>query len=441
MPEQQNIEWKESWRDEYLKWICGFANARGGKLVIGKNDKGEVKGVEDYKKLMDDIPNKIQNYLGIVCDVNLLVSDDKHYIEIDVKPYDIAISYQGKYHYRSGSTKQELKGNALNEFLLKKLGKTWDDVIEARATLNDINSDAIEVFKKAAVKSKRMPFLEEENDFLSILDNLLLLEEGQPKRSAILLFGKQPCRFYINAYVKIGRFGKSDDDLLFQEVVESNIFELADKTLEVLDRKFLISPITYEGIHRIENWEYPYKAVREAIINAIAHRDYSGAPIQISVYDDKIIVWNEGKLPEGLTLEDLRRKHSSRPNNPVIAGVFFKGGLIEAWGRGTVTIINECKKANLPEPNFKSEFGGISVTLNKDKYTERYLQEIGLNERQMKAVFYAKDHGLITNSIYQVICETSERTASRDLEGLTDQKIFEKLGEKKGTRYKLKYGG
>jgi ATP-dependent DNA helicase RecG len=440
MPEQQNIEWKESWRDEYLKWICGFANASGGRLVIGKNDTGNVVGISDYKKLMDDIPNKIQNQLGIICDVNLYEAENKYFIEIGVKSYDIAISYQGKYYYRSGSTKQELKGNALNEFLLKKSGKTWDAVVEGRATFTDIEPKAIEAFKKGAAKSKRIPFIEGENDLQTILDNLLLLENNMLRRSAILLFGKKPCRFYVNAFVKIGRFGKSDDELLFQEVVESNIFELADNTLEVLDRKFFISPISYEGLHRVENWEYPYKAVREAIVNAIVHRDYHGAPIQISVYDDKMIVWNEGRLPEGLTIEDLKRKHSSRPNNPILAGVFFKGGLIEAWGRGTINIINECLKANLPEPEFKSEFGGITVTLFKDKYTEKYLSSLGLNKRQKRAVHYAKENEFITNGIYQEICETSERTAFRDLEYLTEQGIFEKLGEKKGTKYKLSNG-
>lgn len=153
--------------------------------------------------------------------------------------------------------------------------------------------------------------------------------------------------------------------MLFQEVVEGNAFQIADKTLDMLDKKFLISPVSYEGLYRVEKWEYPYKAVREAIINAIVHRDYSGAPVQISVYDGKILIWNEGKLPEGLTIEDLKQKHSSRPFNPIIASVFFKGGLIEAWGRGTINIINECLNAGLPEPLFESEFGGISVKMFK----------------------------------------------------------------------------
>lgn len=439
MAESQNIEWKESWRDEYLKWICGFANAKGGKLIIGQNDKGEFIGIDKYKKLMDDIPNKIQNQLGIICDVDLKEDKGKKYIEIDVKPYDVPISYQGKYHYRSGSTKQELKGNALTEFLLKKAGKTWDDVIEPRASLNDIDISAIEAFKKGATSSKRLPFIEEENNIEQILDNLLLLEDGQLKRSAVLLFGKNPCRFYINAYVKIGRFGKTDDDLRFQEVVEGNAYQLADKTLDILDKKFLVSPITYQGLQRVENWEYPYEAIREVILNAIVHRDYMGAPIQISVYDDKLMVWNEGSLPDDLTFEDLKKKHSSRPHNPVLAGTFFKGGLIEAWGRGTIKIINECKKAGLPEPIIESASGGISITIQKNIKDNKKYKEKNLNQRQIKAIEYLNENNAITNKIYQELCEVSKATATRDLSELVEKyNLLERAGDVgAGTTYKL----
>lgn len=139
---------------------------------------------------MEDIPNKIQTQPGIICDVNLKNENGKEYIVIDVKPYEVPISYQGKYHYRSGSTKQELKGNALNNFLLKKTGKTWDDVIEPRASFNDIDLEAIEAFKDGAYKSKRMMFIKDEEDIERIIDNLLLLEDNQLKRSDVLLFGK-----------------------------------------------------------------------------------------------------------------------------------------------------------------------------------------------------------------------------------------------------------
>ncbi|WP_340110975.1 ATP-binding protein [Maribellus mangrovi] len=214
-------------------------------------------------------------------------------------------------------------------------------------------------------------------------------------------------------------------------------FQLADKTLEVLDRKFFVSPISYEGLQRIEGWEYPYEAIRETILNAIVHRDYMGAPIQISVYDDKLIVWNEGRLPDDMTVEDLKKKHSSRPHNPILASAFFKGGLIEAWGRGTLKIVDECKKAGLPEPDIEVNSGGISVTIFKNIYSERHLKDRGLSERQIKVVLFVKGKGSITNSDYRKMFEVSEKTAFRDFEKLVELKILKKEGEKKGTFYTL----
>ena len=125
--ESQNIEYKQSWRDEYLKWICGFANAQGGRLYIGVNDDREVVGVPNAQRLLEDIPNKIVLQLGILCDVRLLAADGISYIEIAVEPSNVPISYHGKYHYRTGSTKQEINGAALQQFVLKKMGRTWDE--------------------------------------------------------------------------------------------------------------------------------------------------------------------------------------------------------------------------------------------------------------------------------------------------------------------------
>ena len=119
MTEHQNIEYKQSWRDDYLKWVCGFANAKGGTIYIGKDDNGKVVGVRDHKKLMEDIPNKIHDILGLMAEVNLKKSRSSYFIEIVVAPYSVPISYRGRYYYRIGSVKRELTGSALNEFLLK----------------------------------------------------------------------------------------------------------------------------------------------------------------------------------------------------------------------------------------------------------------------------------------------------------------------------------
>ena len=126
MKESQQVEWKSSWRDDYLRWICGFANAEGGRLVIGRDDQGVAVGVKDAGKLMEEIPNKVRDILGIMVDVNLRKVEGKELVEIRVEPYPSPISYKGEYYYRSGSTKQELKGAALERFLLNKQGRHWD---------------------------------------------------------------------------------------------------------------------------------------------------------------------------------------------------------------------------------------------------------------------------------------------------------------------------
>ena len=440
MPEQQNIEYKQSWHDDYLKWVCGFANAQGGLIFIGKDDKGKVVGVDDYKKLMDDLPNKIRNTMGISAEVNLHHENEKYFIEIVTHPYSVPISVRGRYYYRSGSTKQELTGASLNEFLLNKSGKTWDDAIEPDATLNDIDEQSIKLYLSAAEKSGRLP----EHEGLSIkdlLEKLRLSKNGQLKRAAVVLFGKDPRKFYPNMFVKIGRFGKDDADLVFQENEEGNLFTLLQGILNQLSHKFLIRKVEFSGMNRIEKSEYPIAALREIILNALVHRTYMGAPIQIRVYDDKINFWNEGMLPEGLTFEALKGFHASQPRNILLADVCFMGGFIDSWGRGTLKIFDACKEAGLPEPEIKEFQGGFLVTLFKDNLTDEQLIKLGLNERQLKAVLFIKEKGRITNKEYQEINETSDRTALRDLENLTELNILVKEGEKKGTAYKLKFGG
>ena len=238
MSESQNIEYKESWRDEYLKWICGFANAQGGRIYIGIDDNQHGVGVADTKRLMEDIPNKIVNYLDIVADVNLLHKEDKDYIEIAVQPCNLPIAYHGIYHYRSGSTKQELKGAALQQFLLRKMGHSWDDIENERATLDDIDRQAIDFFLRKAVDAGRMPVDSLNETTEKVLSNLNLIGgEGKLRNAALLLFGKNPAKFFTSVQFRIGRFGRDEADLMFQDVVDGNIIQMTDRVIEVLKSK------------------------------------------------------------------------------------------------------------------------------------------------------------------------------------------------------------
>ena len=438
MPEQQNIECKQSRHDDYLKWVCGFSNTQGGLIFIGKEDNGNVVGVDDYKKLMEDLPNKIRNTMGISAEVNLHQEKKKYFIEIVTHPYTVPLSLRGKYYYRSGSTKHELIGASLNEFLLKKSGKTWDDVIEPDATIDDIDEQSIKLYLSAAEKSGRLP----EHEGLStkdLLEKLRLSKNGQLKRAAIVLFGKDPRKFYPNMFVKLGRFGKDDADLVFQETEEGNLFSLLQGILNQLSHKFLIRKVEFSGMNRIEKSEYPIAALREIILNALVHRSYMGAPIQIRVYDNKINFWNEGTLPEGLTFEALKGFHTSQPRNILLADVCFMGGFIDSWGRGTLKIYDTCKEAELPEPEIKEFQGGFLVTLFKDNLTVDQLTKLGLNDRHLKAVNFVKEKGKITNKEYQELFAVSRETATRDLADLTEKGIFENSGSKgAGSFFKLK---
>lgn len=177
--------------------------------------------------------------------------------------------------------------------------------------------------------------------------------------------------------------------------------------------------------------EYPKDAVREALLNAIAHKVYlGGVPIQISVYTDKIIIWNEGQLPENWTVKNLQEKHASRPDNPDIANALFRSGYIESWGRGTLKIIRECRQAGIPEPVFSYDSSDISVEFRKDIYNEKYLQSLNLNDRQVKAVLFTKEKGKLTNSDYQTLNDVSRETATRDLKQLIDKQLIKPSGQK-----------
>ena len=438
MSENQNIEWKETWRDEYLKWICGFANAKGGIIYIGKNDNGEVVGVVNSQKLMQDIPNKVKDILGIIVDVNLHETKEGEYIQIAVDPQPFPVNYKGQYHYRSGSTKQELKGLALDKFLLQRNGKRWDSVPVPNVTIEDLKPETFDLFRRHALNSQRIEKEDLTDSNSILLENLLLLENNYLKRSAILLFHPNPENYVTGAYIKIGYF-QSDDDLKYQDEIHGNLFDQIEKASDLLFTKYMIAEISYEGLNRVEKLEYAKEAIREALLNAVCHKDYSGGtPIQISVYNNKIVFWNEGQLPENWTVENLLVKHPSKPYNPDIANSLFRSGYIESWGRGTLKMINECSKANIPKPFYYYDMSGFWVEFFKDIDDLEYLKKMNLNERQLNALLVFKSKGEIITVEYLNKYKITDRTARRDLIELVEKGFLHKTGSNKNSKYLFK---
>ena len=375
MIESQHTEFKRNWRDDYLKWIAGFANAEGGRLLLGIADDGNVVGLENAERLLEDIPNKVRDTLGIVVDVNLKRSHNLCFIEVVVEPYPYPVSYKGEYHYRTGSTKQELKGAALDRFLLQKQGLHWDGVPVPRLTVNQLNITTIQLFKQRAIKSQRLSeqVLDDTQD--QLLDKLRLTSGDYLKRAAALLFHSDPEQFVSGAWIKIGYFEQDDADLRYQDEVHGDLFYQLEHCIELLHRKYLKALIGYKGLYRHENYPIPVVALREALLNALVHKDYTSAiPIQISVYPDKMMIWNPGSLPQSWTMAQLLAKHASKPFNPDIANVFFRAGLIESWGRGIERIQNACKSAEYaPQVQWQLETDGIWTVFY---YASAYVKQI-----------------------------------------------------------------
>ena len=452
--ESQNIEWKQSWHDDYLKWICGFANAQGGRVFIGKDDAGKTVGLENAKKLLEDLPNKIRDQLGLMPHINLLKEEGKDCLEIIVEPSTVPISLRGSYYWRSGAVKQELKGDALTNFLLKKTGMTWDRVVEKKATLNDIDDETIEMFKEEALTSGRLLDISRLST-KDLLKKLRLFTREGLTNASLVLFGKDPGEFYPNPFVKIGRFGKSVVDMRFQEVSEGNLFQMLHDVMEQLERKFLIKPVRFEGLRRIEELEYPVPALREILLNALVHRNYMGSMTQLKVMDDRLSLWNAGTLPSELTIEKLFQVHESLPRNPLIADVCYKAGYIDSWGRGVEKISEACERAGLPAPRFEERSGGVAVELVKtpasqgtvSEKIENYFELASGKHRESvkKTPVETPDAILATlKSDYSLtLAEVAERigksvrAVERAAKKLSDQGRLKYVGPKKGGHWEV----
>ena len=474
--ECQNVEYKKIWQDEYLKWICGFANAQGAVMYFGVNNEHEIVGLENVDKLMEDIPNKIVTTMGIVVDVNLHEQEGMEYIEVVVEPSNIPINYKGKYYYRSGSTMQELHGPAIQQFVLKKMGRSWDDISNEYATIDDLDRSAIDYFLRKGIKAGRINEEEANASTQTVLENLNLVnEDGKLKNAALLLFAKKPQRYFTCVEFKIGRFRKDEADLITQDVIEGNIIQMTDRVVEILKTKYFTTPIHYEGMQRIETLEVPEKALREILYNAIAHKDYMGAPIQMRIWDDYCEVWNEGGLPAGLTPETLLSRHSSHPRNKNIAYTFFKAGFIESWGRGYKKIRDGFESAGLTMPKIEDVEGGVKITFQRNNVNksqtitdttnknlqkstdvlenvlENFPSEIiaELSERQLHIIGRLIETGEknVLENVLENIIETSgtlavffnvnERTIRRDLNVLQSKGIIRHVGPDKGGHWEV----
>ena len=315
----------------------------------------------------------------------------------------------------------------------------FDAALNMEASVNDIDSDKVAWFLKKA-REERNYTLSENTPQVDVLIHLNLIHQNHLKNSALLLFAKQPQRFFIQAETKCLHYHGTTvaKPIPSYQIFKGTVFDQVDSALDFVLSKLnrSVTPQNNSPSSAVE-YEIPYKAIREAIVNAVAHRDYtSNAAVQVMVFADRIEVWNPGALPAGLLPESLRTAHSSIPKNPLLADPLYLTHYIEKAGSGTLDMIALCTKAELPEPDFRQDGGQFVVTLWRDWLTEEVVMKLHLTDRQLKVIRYIKTNKKIVNSDYQKLFSVSKPTASRDLEELVRKGVLSKVGATgKGTYY------
>jgi ATP-dependent DNA helicase RecG len=435
LKESETVERKESLNDKALKTLSAFANTKGGSLYVGIKDDATLIGGGISDQAQQDIVNKVVNNLGLIPEVSLHTFQDQEFLEVKVKKSDRPISYNGKYYKRAGNTTRELDSDGLKSLFLK--GVSWDNQLDDRFSIEEIDDV---VLSEVAVKSRGkrgIPEWEEIGDE-EFLQHLNLMADGKLTHAAILLFGEDPQKYFPHATIRIGRF-KDKSTIIADHSISGNLFQQLEKAEQVI--KSLINKrydITGESFARKEVWDYPLSAIREALLNAMVHRDYliTSSEIEIKIFDDHIWFYNPGKLPEGLTVDQLEQPHSSIRRNRLIADVFFRAGFIEQFGSGTLRMIEALTNAGHPKPKFKEQANGFVVVFDevKESFLDKYQE---LNDRQLMAMELAEEGPIQTSDLHDKFPDYNRKTITRDLQELVDKNIFRQEGKGKGTRYIL----
>ena len=336
--ENDNVEFKPSLSqmNEIVQTISGFSNLRGGTLLVGVSDTGRILGCDIGKDTIEKLTNTINQHIEprIHPEINIEDIHDRKIIIIKVnESIDKPVLAYCKLYKRVGKSTLLSSRHEFEKLVLEKHKEKlrWDNQICERADLSDIDENAIKIFLKLVHESKRIKVENESVEL--ILRKLGLITSEGITNAGILLFGKDPKKFFSNDLVKCGRF-KNEESKEFMDIrdFDGNLFDCLEKSILFIKGHIKVSA-KIEGLLRKEKWEIPIEALREAIINALIHRDYliSGFTY-IKIYDNKIIISNPGILPEQIALKDLYKKHESIPKNPLLADVFYYTGFIDAWG-------------------------------------------------------------------------------------------------------------
>ena len=433
--ESQGLEFKarvENFR-EVGKTVCAFANAFGGKIVVGVSDKGRVVGVPDGD--VDLLQQRLEGTVQLVSPVppRKIFVEEKNGLKtvvLEVYPIDQSsfCTFNGITYYRAGSVDAKLEGRTLQDFMVKRRILCFDDLPSA-AKIGDIDAAKLREFLKT-----RSPEIEfQEGKVEEYLLNLGLAQgngELRIKNAAVLFFAKDSGKFIPQSEVKLARFaGTKAVEIIDSRFVTSTILENLREAEDFI-KKNTRTAFKMGKLQREEVPEYPPKATREALVNALTHRDYfSRDSVQINIFDDRIEFINPGGLPAGLTRQLLGTLSIQR--NPVTYRLMRDQKLVEGMATGVPRMREAMNEARLPAPDFKELGSFFRVTL----YNSRRMDAAQLNERQKQALAYLEKNPSITSKTYEKLTSISHPSAVADLNDLIEKEYITRIGKRRGTYY------
>ncbi len=432
-------------------------------MLIGVDDSGSVPGWENGGRIVDALTDKVVDVLGIHPSAfrEEMVSGAP-VLRITVPRSASPVSLRGRYFKRVGRTVREMLPNELQQMLLTATGRTWDSV-EFAGTVAAISEEKLEHFTRLA--KPRRPRVGNGLNWRNkqvALGNPNLLQGENLTRAAFLLFGTDPQAAFVEARIHMGRF-KAGMTILDDKWFGGTLLEQIDAVMAQFRQYVKVGFIipgssdrsgaserirghesrdhetsNSDSIQRVEVWEYPLDALREAVVNALIHRDYNQlGRVDIRVFDDRIVVSNPGGLPGSLTVEELQAEgHASIRRNPLLAQTLYYAGLVEQWGTGTVRMAQACEAQGLPAPQFEAWPERFSMTLYNSPYLDSRLRALGLSDRQMKIIRHARQVRTIGSLEVQELVGVSERTALRDLGALEEAGLLRRTSQTgRRTRY------
>ena len=439
--ESETLEFKESLqlKDEMGESISAFSNSKGGVILIGISDKKEIRGVQVGKRTVIDLAEYVKRNTDpqIFPEIKVYRIDNKKIVSIKVTESSKKPVFFKNYAYkRVGDTNQRISSSEMRRLAKESGGKTyWDEQIREETSLKDIDKEKVRLFLEKARFERRLD-ITPTISAREALERLNLIKNSKLTNAAVLLFGKNPQKFFLQTELRCARFkGTEPLEFIDMKVFGGNVIDQREDGLEFFKEHIKLHA-EIKGTERVERWEYPIEGVREAITNAICHRDYeSTANVQIRIFDDRIEFWNPGNLLNGLTVQKLKEKHESVLRSPLLAKNFFLIKYIERWGTGTNRIIKECLNHGLPEPVFEETGGSFVVTIRKYKISEEIMEE--LSEEEKAIINHLKTEKNINRKKGIELLGVSKSTLLRNFKSLEEKGLIKKCGKGKNIYYVL----